>query len=425
MGKKMPVNVAVFLIICAILVTFQITATHMDRKYSEAVYEITSEGSAFSKINSIDDIVRKYYVGEIDENELERGLINGYLLGLGDKYATYMDAEEFSSYSAQNNGKQAGIGITVIYDSTLRGMYVTNVTKDSPAMAAGIAAGDIITEVDGQSIAERGYYNTVSYISKGAEGEAVSLRVEKGPDYHQQRIYAVQRAIIDTYTVEYEMYKDNVGYISISSFNKMTPSEFKTAVEELTANGARAFIFDLRNNGGGDLEGIKGVLDYLLPEGPIIRIVSKNGSEQVLTSDASCVNKPMAVIINGSTASAAELFSSALRDYGMAKLVGTTSYGKGTLQTITKLTDGSALSVSTGMYNPPFSENYEGKGLRPDVEIDLTKEQYDRFYLLTLDEDPQVRAAYGALDLEDVTANTVNTSDIENDATDKNEEANQ
>lgn len=409
MGKKMPLSVAIFLILCAILVTFQITATHLDKKYSETVYEITSEGSAFSKINAIDDIVRKYYVGDINENELERGLINGYLLGLGDKYATYMDADEFSSYSAQNNGKQVGIGITVIYDSTLRGMYVTNVTKDSPAMQAGLTAGDIITAVDGKSIAERGYYNTVSYIGNGAEGEAVTLSVEKGPDYHQQRTYAVQRAVINTYTVEYEMYKDNVGYIAISSFNKVTPSEFKTAIEDLTAKGAKAFIFDLRNNGGGDLEGIKGVLDYLLPEGPILRIISKNGSEQVLTSDASSVDKPMAVIINGSTASAAELFSSALRDYGKAKLVGTTSYGKGTMQTITRLTDGSALSVSTEMYNPPFSDNYEGKGLKPDVEIDLTKEEYDRFYLLTLDEDPQVRAAYGTLELDNGTVNTENT----------------
>ena len=117
----------------------------------------------------------------------------------------------------------------------------------------------------------------------------------------------------------------------------------------------------------------------------------------------------MAVIINGSTASAAELFSSALRDYGKAKLVGTTSYGKGTMQTITRLTDGSALSISTEMYNPPFSENYEGKGLKPDVEIDLTKEEYDKFYLLTLDEDPQVRAAYGTLELKNGTANTEST----------------
>lgn len=401
MGKRMPVSMAIFLILCAVLVTFQITVTHVEKKYSDVIYNITNEGSAFSKINSIDAITRKYYVGEINENDLENGLISGYLLGLGDKYATYMDAEEFTKYTSQNNGKQVGIGITVIYDSTMRGMYVTSVTEDSPAMTAGLSAGDIITEVDGQSVAERGYYNTISYIGQGAEGDAVSLTVDKGPDYHQQRTYVIQRSVIKTYTVNYEMYNDKVGYIEITGFNKVTPSEFKTAVEALISKGAEAFIFDVRNNGGGDLEGIKGVLDYLLPEGPILRVISKNGNEKVHTSDAECIDMPMVVLTNGNTASAAELFASALRDYEKAKLVGTKTYGKGTMQTITRLTDGSALSISTEMYNPPYSDNYEGKGLIPDVEIDLTQEQYEKFYLMTLTEDPQITAAYNTLDMEE------------------------
>ncbi len=400
MGKKMPVSIAIFLIACAAFISFQITYTHVNKKYSDAVYEITSEASAFSKINAIDSIVRKNYVGDINEDLLENGLIQGYLLGLGDKYATYMDKEEYASYVSKNNGKQVGIGITVIYDNTLGGMYITNVTKDSPAMQAGLAAGDIISTVDGQTIAERGYYNTISYIGAGDEGEALTLTVEKGPDYHQQTEVVLVRAVVKTYTVSYELYKDKVGYIEISGFNKVTPNEFITAMTELKAQGAEAYIFDLRNNSGGDLEGIRGVLDYLLPEGPIIRIISKDGSEQVLHSDANSVDAPMAVLINGNTASAAELFSSALRDYDKAKLIGTKSYGKGTMQTMMRLTDNSALSISTQMYNPPYSENYEGTGLTPDIEIDLTAEQYSRYHLLTLDEDSQVQAAYKTLGFE-------------------------
>ena len=400
MGKKMPVSIAIFLIACAAFISFQITYTHIQNKYAEVIYDITSTSSAFSKINSIDSIVRKNYVGDINEDELEHGLIQGYLFGLGDKYATYMDPEEYASYVSKNNGKQVGIGITVIYDNTMGGMYITNVTKDSPAMNAGLTAGDIIISVDGQTIAERGYYNTISYIGSGNEGEALTLTVEKGPDYHQQTEVALVRAVVKTYTVSYELYRDNVGYVEISGFNKVTPTEFVAAMNDLKSKGATSYIFDVRNNSGGDLEGIKGVLDFLLPEGPIIRIVSKDGSEQVLSSDAGCVEAPMAVLINGNTASAAELFASALRDYGKAKLIGTKSYGKGTMQTMMRLTDNSALSISTQMYNPPYSENYEGKGIVPDIELDLTEEQYSGFHLLTLDEDPQLQAAYGTLGFE-------------------------
>ena len=238
----------------------------------------------------------------------------------------------------------------------------------------------------------------MSYISNGKDGEAVTLTVEKGPDYHQQRTYAIPRAVIHNYTVDSKMFNEKVGYVKISSFNKATPAEFKTAIESLTAKGAESFIFDLRNNGGGDLEGIKGVLDYLLPEGPIIRIISKNGSEQVLTSDASSVDKPMAVIINGSTASAAELFSAALRDYGKAKLVGTTSYGKGTMQTVVSLPDGSGITISYRMYNPPYSDNYEGIGVQPDIVLPLADELLEKnFYKITDEEDNQIQTAVAIL----------------------------
>ncbi len=397
MGKKIPLSIAIFLVACAAYISFQITYTYVDKMYSETIYEITSDGSSFSKINSIDEIVRKNYVGDIDEDSLEAGLIQGYLYGLGDKYATYMNKEDFQSYTAEKNGKMVGIGIKVIYDNTLGGMYVTSVTKESPAQKAGLLAGDIITAVDGITIAERGYYNTVSYISDGKEGEAVTLIVDRGPDFYVQEELTMLRAVVNTETVSYSMYEDEVGYVEISEFNKITAGEFTTAIESLISKGAKSFIFDVRNNPGGDLEAIRSVLDTLLPEGPIIRIVSKNGSEQVLNSDANSVEMPMAVIINGNTASAAELFSSALRDYEKATLVGTKTFGKGTMQTMMRLVDGSCLSISTQMYNPPYSENYEGIGVFPDIQVELTAEQQSKVYLLTLEEDPQFQAAYKAL----------------------------
>lgn len=397
MNKKIPVSIAAFLVLVGILTTFLITSTYIEKKYNDIFYEISGDDSTFSKINAIDTIVRKNYVGDIDETELESGLIQGYLYGLGDKYATYMDKEEFASYISKNNGKQIGIGITVIYDNTLSGMYITNVTKESPAMRAGLIAGDIITAVDGMTISERGYYNTVSYIGSGNEGDPLVLSVEKAPNYYEEIEVTLQREVIETQTVTHRMYKDNIGYIAISGFNKVTPTEFVQAVSDLTDKGAKGFIFDVRNNSGGDLEGIKGVLDHLLPEGPIIRILSKDGNEQVINSDANSVELPMAVLVNGNTASAAELFASALHDYKKAALIGTKTYGKGTMQTMMRLADNSALSISTQMYNPPYSDNYEGIGITPDIEVDLTVEQHSKFYLLTLDEDPQVQAAYNHL----------------------------
>ncbi len=417
MNKKIPVSIAAFLILVGILTTFMITSTYIEKKYNDIFYEISGDDSTFSKINAIDTIVRKNYVGNIDEAELESGIIQGYLFGLGDKYATYMDKEEFASYISKNNGKQIGIGITVIYDNTLSGMYITNVSKDSPAMRAGLVAGDIISAVDGMTISERGYYNTVSYIGSGNAGDPLVLSVEKAPNYYEEIEVTLQREVIETHTVTHQMYKDSLGYIAISGFNKVTPTEFVQAISELTSKGAEGFIFDVRNNSGGDLEGIKGVLDYLLPEGPIIRIISKDGNEQVINSDANSVELPMVVLVNGNTASAAELFASALHDYKKATLIGTKTYGKGTMQTMMRLADNSALSISTQMYNPPYSDNYEGIGITPDIEVDLTVEQHSKFYLLTLDEDPQVQVAYNHL------VPPENPAETEDGNTDETEEA--
>ncbi len=397
MGKRVPLSITIFLVACAALVSFQITYNYVNNKYASKQAEMVSGKAAFAKMDTIDAIVRKSYVGEINEKQLEDGIIQGYLYGLGDKYATYLTKDEYMSYTSKRSGKMVGIGIKVIYDNTLGGIYVTNVVKDSPALTAGLCAGDLITAVDGLSIAERGYYNTITYISSGSEGDVVTLKVLKGPDFYSEAEYVIERAVVSSPTVTSEQLPDNVGLVTITEFTKNTPAEFTSAVEELRRNGSTSLVFDLRNNPGGDLDGIRGVLDYLLPEGPIIRIISKDGSEQVLSSDAACVELPMAVVVNGNTASAAELFTSALKDYKKATVVGATTYGKGTMQTMMQLADGSALSVSTQMYNPPYSENYEGKGVVPDLVVELSAEQLAQYYMLTPENDPQLSKAIGVV----------------------------
>ncbi len=393
--KKIPIATAVFLVAASVIITYQVTYSSIEKKYSETVYTLSSENARFGKLEAIDELVKASYINDVNEETLEKSIIYGYLYGIGDKYASYLTAEEYERYTEQSNGSQTGLGITVIYDSSLGGMYITSVDSSAPAATAGIQAGDIIYAVDGETVTERGYYGTINYITGGKEGEYVTVSVKRGADYSETAEYKIARAKIKTHTVTYQLYEDNIGYIKISSFNSTTPTEFTDAMEELENQGAQAYIFDVRNNSGGALNSVASVLDYLLPEGPIIRIYTKTG-ETSLSSDEKCIDAPMAVIVNENTASAAELFSSALRDYEKAKLIGTTTYGKGTMQTMQKLSDesgGGAVSFSTGMYNPPKSDNYEGIGLTPDIEVKLTDEQAQGFYLLTLEQDPQFTAA--------------------------------
>ncbi len=387
---------AVLLIAVTALVTYQITYGAVEKKYSETVYTIADEESPYTKLNAIDEIVRKTYVHEIDETELEEGLIYGYLYGIGDKYASYLDSEEYKAYTNETNGEQVGLGVSVIYDSTLGGIYIISVNENSPAMEAGLRAGDIIYAVDDVTVAERGYYSTLSYIAKGKAGDKVKISVRKDGDPLVTEDYEIAKAIIESKTVEYELYGGSVGYVSISSFDMPTSNDFIAAMEDLKAQGATCYVFDVRYNSGGALDSISKILDYLLPEGPIIRIYEKDSGESVISSDANCVDAPMAVLVNENTASAAELFASALRDYDKAKLIGITTYGKGTMQTLLPLPPGiggGALSISTGMYNPPISDNYEDVGLSPDIEIELPPEQEEIFYMLPLSEDVQFQEA--------------------------------
>jgi carboxyl-terminal processing protease len=184
MGKIVTqISAAVLLVAASSLVTYQITYGNIEKKYSETIYTIAPENTSYTKLNAIDEIVRKTYIHEIDEENLEKGLIYGYLYGIGDKYATYLDSEEFERYTEEKNGEQVGLGVTVIYDSTMDGIYVTSVHGESPAMQAGIRAGDIIYAVDGETVTDRGYYDTLAYIASGDPGDPVTVTVKKGGDF--------------------------------------------------------------------------------------------------------------------------------------------------------------------------------------------------------------------------------------------------
>ena len=270
------------------------------------------------------------------------------------------------------------------------GIYIFGVIPDSPAEEAGLLKGDIIVAAEGIEAKEDTYYDVLDSI-RGETGTKVKITALRG----EERIdFEITRRAVAAENVLYEKLDGNIAFIRILSFADSSVSEeFVSKLAKAQGEGCKKFIFDLRNNSGGYLDEILAVLDILLPEGPIINVVDKNGKTETQNSDANCIQGEMAVLCNGNTASAAELFTAALRDYEMAKTVGTTTFGKGTMQTTRLLPDGSALKLSIAFYNPPSNVSYDKIGIKPDYEITLPEEWENRYFKMPKEEDTQLQKA--------------------------------
>lgn len=429
MRKKISIGATVVAVLLCCLATFQVTYIVLQNKFEEkylgetitAVENIysaagnsqsgskneSSNGSDFIsrlavKMAEVDAIYRNYYIGELDDDVLIDAAIAGYVYGTGDDYAAYYNTLQFEEFISDLEGELAGIGVNVIYNTDYRAIEVLNVVSNSPALEAGVLPGDLIITVgeERESVAELGYNPAINKL-RGVVGTVAVFQVARGEDYSETVDFAIERAIVQEITVMSHVYAldSSVGVIKISGFDAQTPSQFVDAVEELRALGCDKLVIDLRYNPGGELSSIVTTLDYILPEGPIIRIFDADGNEvQTYSSEKGELNMPMSVLVNGSTASAAELFTSAVRDYDKAKIVGTTTYGKGCMQTTIPLSDYSAVSVTYRMYSPPFSDNYHGIGIVPDVVVELDEALAAKnIYKITDDEDNQLAAAVAAL----------------------------
>ncbi|NLK38643.1 MAG: S41 family peptidase [Clostridiales bacterium] len=399
MSKKVPLGLTLLLIVFTALVTFLSTFVGVGiwSKSSSGIADGNSE--LYNKLRSVDDLFRTYYINEMDEDSIIDGIIAGYVAGSGDKYAAYFNKEDYAAFISDNNAQLQGIGVHVIYNADFRAIEVINVMPNSPALEAGVMPGDIIISVGDKSVATLGYYGAVSAM-RGDAGTYAVFTVLRGDDYSEQKEFSIERGYVTEQTVISRLYEADptIGIVRILQFDAGTPGQFIEALETLQSQGAGKFVLDVRYNPGGDLQAICKVLDYLLPEGPIVRTVYKNGQENVINSDANEFKYPMAVLINGSTASAGELFASALKDYNKATLVGVTTYGKGTMQSIIKLADDSAVSISVALYNPPFSDNYEGVGVKPDIEIEMPEHLKNvNIYKISDEEDTQLLEAIKVL----------------------------
>lgn len=402
MQKKISLPLAVILILLAVLVTFLATFTGLSQydkaRFTEIIESYRGSDEYLDKLKEVKSYFDTQYIGELDEDEISDYIVHGYVAGTGDKYAAYYNKEEYAEMMEDLNGELEGIGVSVIYNADEAAIEIINVFPDSPAHDAGVQVGDLIKYVgdDYESVASLGYNMAVSKV-KGEAGTVARFIAYRGENNSEEIKFEIVRAHVVEQVVTYRLHSadSTVGIIKISSFDTATVKQFNEAITALRDMGAEKLVFDVRNNPGGELNTICSILDTLLPEGPVIRAVDVSGTEQVLyRSDANELDMPMAVLVNSGTASAAELFTSALNDYEKATVVGTLTYGKGCMQTFYPLSDGGAIKLTSAMYYPPFSDNYDGVGITPDVEVELSATaKAKNIYKLTDDEDDQLKAA--------------------------------
>lgn len=332
-----------------------------------------TEKEVSKKLNKLNALIDKYYLyeDEIDTDKLAEGIYSGYTSALGDKYTVYYDEDETKALMESTSGTFSGVGATLTKDADTGYATIVNVYEDSPAEKAGLKAGDILEKIDDHEVGDEQLDTVVSWI-KGEKGTEVKITVLR--DGEELELTAT-RDTIQVKTVSYEMKENQIGYIRVSEFDTVTYDQFKEALDDLENQGMQGLIVDLRNNPGGSLDTVTNMLRLLLPEGTIVSTKDKNGKKDEITCDGTHeFKKPMAVLVNQYSASASEIFSGAVQDYGTAKIVGVTTYGKGVVQQLMDLGDGTCLKVTIAEYYTPNGRSINGKGVEPDVEVEY---QYD------------------------------------------------
>lgn len=356
---------------------------------------LTQSDAVQNKLAKLETYIRAYFLDEIDDERMEDYLYYGLVAGLDDPYATYYNEEETQSMLDSSNGSYCGIGAVFSQNISSGLVTVSRVYEGFPAYEAGILPEDILYKVEGEEITGEDLTNVVTKI-KGEEGTNVTISVLRDGE---ELTFTMERMVVEVPTVESKMLeKDGIktGYVMISEFDGVTDTQFLAALENLEEQGMEQLVIDLRDNGGGSVDAVCNIADALLPEGLIMYTEYNDGERSDRTSDADCLELPMAVLINGNSASASEILAGALQDYGVATIVGTQSYGKGIVQSVLDLQDGTALKLTTAKYYTPNGHNIHGIGITPDVEIDLPDELKSEV-TLSFEEDVQLQKAIEVL----------------------------
>ena len=325
------------------------------------------------KLEAIQELIDKYYLysDEVNTETLQDYLVKGYVNGLQEPYSVYYDKAETTTLFESTSGTFGGIGVGIMQDNTSGLVTFTKIYKDSPGEKAGFKEGDIVYKVNGEDVTGLDLDTIVSQI-RGEIGTKVEITVVRdGEEYTG----TATRALIENDTVEYEMKQDKLGYIQVTGFEEVTLKQFEEALDDLNKQGMKGLIIDLRSNPGGNLSTVVDMVDLILSEGTIVSIKDKNGTGNVYTAKKdNKLTVPLVVLINGYSASASEIFAGAVKDHKLGTLVGTTTYGKGIVQNIYPLNDGTCLKITSAEYFTPNGTNIHGIGVAPDVEIEY---EYD------------------------------------------------
>ncbi len=345
------------------------------------------------KVDVLESYIDTYFLDEIDEEMMAEAVYKGVVNGLGDVYAAYYTADEYKQIQEKTEGIYCGIGTYISADNENGIVTIIKPMKNSPAEKAGVLAGDILYAIDGEEVSNM-EISQVQALIKGEKGSKVELTLIR--QQGEVKVTVIRDEIVED-TVASQMLDGKIGYIQVTSFEQVTSEQFRDAVDKLEAKGEEGLIIDLRDNGGGLLDTAVDMLDRLLPEGLVVYSMDKGGNKQEYNAKGpDKFDKPLVVLVNGKSASASEVFSGALQDKKAGKLLGTKTFGKGIVQGIFALQDGSAVKMTTSKYYTPNGRNIHGKGLTPDIEVELS-EKLEKLPVSGKKVDNQIKAAYDYL----------------------------
>ena len=393
--RKNKIYKIIMIVAIAVFITFMVTSISLYTYFVNNPISITSKSSSSSKdiagtLQRYKEIIDKYYLGDVDEEKLKEGAIKGYIEGLGDPYTEYISADEMEDYLSDTMGNFVGIGIYMVKNTEKGKIQVLAPIKGSPAEKAGIQAGDLILTVDGVDYSAD-EMTIASNKIKGEEGTTVTIEVLRGTETKK---YELKREKVKVNQVEGKVLSNNIGYINFTSFDETTADDFKAKFEEINKQGIKSLIIDLRNNGGGIVDQALQIADYVADKDSVLLYeVDKNNKETVKKAKTDpIINMPIIILTNENTASASEILAGALKDLGKAKTVGTTTYGKGVIQTVYNFSDGSGLKVTTEEYFTPNHDKINKVGITPDTEVKLDSE-WENISNIPYENDTQLQEA--------------------------------
>lgn len=398
MSKKVSLGVAATVTLIAMAVTFSMTMTVSMNMFNNTVSSVKNKERMYNKLSEVDRYVRANEYFDINDDTLNDTIASGYMLGISDRYARYYSAKAYSERVGLANGRLMGIGVSVVKDPSSGYARIIRVYDNTPATNVGLEVGGFITAIGDTSTRSMSDAAAMTSALLGEEGSTVNIKYLT--PLREEQSFEIIHANYTTPSISTVRLMDNgVGYLRIDSFTSGTAVEFRNAVNSLTNQGATSLIFDLRDNSGENLNAALVATDYCVPSGLIAQSQDKGGNVTDLRmSDENEITLPMVCLVNGSTASGAELFANALRKMAGATIVGSTTAGKGVLLSDPQsLSDGSAVVITVGILLDNEGKNWNGTGLTPDVDASLTNDEQSSYYDFTVDNDPQITKAINAI----------------------------